>query len=291
MELISDQAVFFAEFFIVIYMLSVGMETKYGQIVAVLRQSKLIGYALLANFFLIPVFGLLLLNIFPLAADIKTGLLLLCICPGGLFALNFARVAKGNINLAVVLLFLFSLLAIITTPVATYFLHIGKEGALWPAVWMMLHLLMLMLVPLLVGRLSRNFIKPSMQGKLAQFFGISSIIVFITFTLLTAKSKSFALQSIGIGGLVIIIFLILAGWLVGWLLGGPKIENKKVMAISSSMRNVAFCLPLVLNEFANTNVIVPIIAFSALSIPMNMVFACVLKLFLRNESSSGNVKV
>jgi predicted Na+-dependent transporter len=50
------------------------------------------------------------------------------------------------------------------------------------------------------------------------------------------------------------------------------------MAISTSMRNVAFCYPFALNEFAHTDVILPIIAFSAISIVMNMGLALELKL-------------
>ena len=48
-----------------------------------------------------------------------------------------------------------------------------------------------------------------------------------------------------------------------------------MLAISSSMRNVGVCLPIASNYFVGTDVSIPIVAFSGLMIPMNMVFALV----------------
>jgi BASS family bile acid:Na+ symporter len=67
----------------------------------------------------------------------------------------------------------------------------------------------------------------------------------------------------------------LSAWIAGWLLGGPEIKNRKVFAISTSMRNVGVCLPIATNYFAGTDVAVPILAFSGIMIPMNMVFALI----------------
>ena len=58
-------------------------------------------------------------------------------------------------------------------------------------------------------------------------------------------------------------------------MGGPEIRNRKVLAISSSMRNVGVCLPIASNYFAGTEVTVPMLAFSGIMIPINMVFAVV----------------
>ena len=58
-------------------------------------------------------------------------------------------------------------------------------------------------------------------------------------------------------------------------MGGPEIRNRKVLAISSSMRNVGVCLPIASNYFAGTDVTVPMLAFSGIMIPMNMVFSVV----------------
>jgi predicted Na+-dependent transporter len=41
------------------------------------------------------------------------------------------------------------------------------------------------------------------------------------------------------------------------------------------MRNVGVCLPIASNYFAGTDVAIPILAFSGIMIPMNMVLAVV----------------
>ena len=60
-------------------------------------------------------------------------------------------------------------------------------------------------------------------------------------------------------------------------------RNRKVLAISSSMRNVGVCLPIASNYFAGTDVSIPILAFSGIMIPMNMVFAVVTRRMVRGK--------
>jgi BASS family bile acid:Na+ symporter len=67
-------------------------------------------------------------------------------------------------------------------------------------------------------------------------------------------------------------------------MGGPEIRNRKVLAISTSMRNVGVCLPIASNYFAGAEVTVPILAFSGIMIPMNMVFAVVVGRMLRDST-------
>jgi BASS family bile acid:Na+ symporter len=87
----------------------------------------------------------------------------------------------------------------------------------------------------------------------------------------------------GTNGIISIVLLILCAWGVGWLMGGPEIRNRKVLAISSSMRNVGVCLPIASNYFAGTEVFIPMLAFSGIMIPMNMVFALATARALRDR--------
>jgi predicted Na+-dependent transporter len=47
------------------------------------------GRALLANFVIIPIIGIIIAQFFDLAPEIRTGFLLLVMSPGGLLALQF----------------------------------------------------------------------------------------------------------------------------------------------------------------------------------------------------------
>jgi BASS family bile acid:Na+ symporter len=92
---------------------------------------------------------------------------------------------------------------------------------------------------------------------------------------LSGRFKTPAIKALSTDGIVAIIALTLVCWVVGWMLGGPEIRNRKVLAISTAMRNFGICVPLAVYYFPGTEVLAPILAFSGISIPMNMVFALV----------------
>lgn len=263
---------FLAEIFIVIYMFSVGLIAPGGAVINSLKSEGITLKALILNFLVIPVIGMALIHIFTLPMDIKMGLILLIISPGGLFTLNFVRVSHANIHLAVAFLCLFTTISVFITPVLAYF-YIGR-GQFFFTIYLILRLFIYIVAPLYLGRYMSKYI-PGRQS-LSTVLGILSIIIFLGFNILTANIKSNALHTIGVNGITIIVILVLTSWIFGWLSGGEQLKNKKVLAISTSMRNVAFCYPYALNEFAQTNVIVSIVAFSAISIVMNMMFVLLL---------------
>jgi BASS family bile acid:Na+ symporter len=230
------------------------------------------GRALLANFVIIPILGVVIARFFDLPPDVRTGFFLLAMAPGGLLALQFARVSKGNRVFAVALLFVFCLLAVLITP-ALVLLFFHKEGAgTLTFAWLILLLLLLVVMPAIVGRVLQRLI-PQHAPKLGLWLGRLSIVIFIIAAVMAGSYKSPAIKSMGTNGIVAIVLLVISAWIVGWLLGGPEVRNRKVLAISSSMRNVGVCLPIASDYFAGTDVSVPMLAFSGIMIPMNMLFA------------------
>ena len=275
MEMLPTYVTALLYLFIVVYMLSVALETTQGQIKAELRDVHMIGRALLANFVIVPVLGVILVQFFSMSPHVRVGFLLLAFAPGGFFALQFARVAGGNRVLAVVLLFVLSGLAVLSTPTLVHLLFpiIGEERP--PFVRIILLLLLLLVVPLYVGRALQQF-APAVAPKLGRLLGVLSIVLFIVANVLINQYKPATLKAISTGEVAAIVSLVLVSWAVGWLLGGPEVRNRKVFAISTSMRNVGVCLPIAASYFPQTDVFVPLLAFSSISIPMNMVFALIL---------------
>jgi BASS family bile acid:Na+ symporter len=272
MEYLPAYVKILAYLFVVVYMLSVPLETTRGEIVATLRDFRLMGYALLANLIIIPVLSVILARLFDLPLEIRTGFLMLALAPGGLFALQFARVSKGNRVLAVGLLAVLTIVAVVVTPMLISLFFPPAQAGKMPFAWLMLLLLLLAVVPLLVGRAWQQRM-PVAAPKLGRLLGVLSIVLFIIATITAGKYKMPTLKSIGLGGIVAIIALILCAWAVGWLLGGPEIRNRKVLAIGTSMRNVGVCYAIAAHYFPGSDVVVPIRAFSGISILMNMLFA------------------
>ena len=286
MEEIPEYINLLGYLFVVVYMFSVPLESTQGEIIEHFKDFNLMGRALLANFVIIPILGFIIARFFDLAPDIRTGFLLLAMAPGGLLALQFARVSKGNRVFAVALLLVFCLLAILITPLFVY-LFFPREGAgQLPFGWLTMMLILLIVVPLVVGRLLQKII-PEHAPMLGLWLGRLSIVIFIVAALTAGRYKSPAIKLMGANGIAAIVLLILGAWVVGWLMGGPKIRNRKVLAISSSMRNVGVCLPIASNYFAGTEVSVPMLAFSGIMIPINMVFAVVTGRALRDPAESA----
>jgi predicted Na+-dependent transporter len=268
--------------FIVLYMFSVPLESTRGEIIGHFKNFNLMGRALLANFVIIPILGFIIARFFDLPPDFRIGFLLLAMAPGGLLALQFARVSKGNRVFAVALLLVFCLLAILIMPLLVYW-SFPREGAgRLPFGWLTMMLLLLIVVPLVVGRALQRII-PEQAPKLGLWLGRLSIVIFIIAAVSAGRYKSPAIKLMGTNGIAAIVLLILGAWVVGWLMGGPEIRNRKVLAISSSMRNVGVCLPIASNYFVGTEVAVPMLAFSGIMIPMNMVLAVVAGRMLQDK--------
>jgi len=260
--------------FVVVYMLSVPLETARGEIVRALVQWNLMGRALLANFVIIPILGVIIARFLDLPPEIKIGFHLLALAPGGLLALQFARVSKGNRTFAVALLFVFCMLAIVITP-GLVLLFLPREGTgRVPFVWLIMMLMLLIVLPMVIGRGLQRLI-PEHAPKLGLWLGRLSIVIFIIAAAAAGRYKSPAIRAMGTNGIAAIVLLIVGSWVVGWLLGGAEIRNRKVLAIASSMRNIGVCFPIASNYFLGTDVVIPMVAFSGIMIPMNMVFALV----------------
>ena len=274
-------------FFVVVYMVSVTLETSRGEIISALKDKRRIGIALFANLVIIPILGFVLVRLLDLRHDIRIGVMMLAISPGGLFALQFARISKGNRVYAVALLVVLSILAILISPLLAdlFFPRPDAEGR--PFLLLVLLFLLLVAVPLLAGR-GLEMLIPQFAPKLGRLLGVLSIVIFIIAALLSGRFKTPAIKAVGLDGTVAIVVLTVICWLIGWTLGGPEVRNRKVLAISTAMRNFGICVPLAVHYFPGTEVLAPILAFSGISIPMNMVFAFAAARMLRDPADSGN---
>ena len=94
-----------------------GLQVDRDHLKAVLRNVGLLGRALLANFIIVPLLGVLLAKLFRLPPQVATGFLLMAIAPGVPFVLASVRKRGGRLGFAVALAFLLPLISIVTVPV------------------------------------------------------------------------------------------------------------------------------------------------------------------------------
>jgi len=68
--------------FVVVYMLSVMLETTHGEIVTMLKDRHRMGLALLANLVVVPILSFVLVRLLDLRPEIRIGVMMLAISPG-----------------------------------------------------------------------------------------------------------------------------------------------------------------------------------------------------------------
>ncbi|MEL6501516.1 MAG: Na+-dependent transporter [Cyanobacteria bacterium J06623_1] len=257
--------------FLFTFLLSVALE-KPKQEILTLMKSSLMGRSLFANFILLPMLGLIFIWLFRLPPEISVGFLMVALAPGGMLGLHFARLAKGNLAYAVGLIFLLSLLSIVITPTLIYLIFPSIATADGIIVSLLGRLLFFIIPPLLAGLVIQHWLA-MIATKLQKLSSFLSIVLYITLTVLTSSLKVLDTQALGWNGLAAIAVFIGMAWFVGWQLGGPELANRKVLAISTSMRNVPICLLIATSSGVSQNTESMMLGFSALLTPMNLIFA------------------
>ena len=128
MELLSKAVPITMLVFVVSSMLAVGLSLTIRQIVAPLRNGKLVFLALLANFVLMPLGALAIARLLRLDQPLGIALLLLGAAAGAPFLPKLAGIAKGNLAFAVGLMVLLMVLTVAYMPLVLPLLLGGRFG-------------------------------------------------------------------------------------------------------------------------------------------------------------------
>lgn len=204
-------------------------------------------------------------------ANIETGFLLLAAAPGALFAINFTHKMRGSVPSAAAILFLLTVLSLLfTPPLARLLLRIDRALTL-PYGRAISALLLYIALPMAFGLVINRWAHP-LALKLQKPVSICAGVLFALEIIFTGALKSAAMKKVGINGLCAMLVLIIASMIIGWLLGGPDDGARRVLTVSTSLRNVALCLAIAARSFPGANVDVAVIAFSSLMFPPNAVF-------------------
>ena len=135
--------------FVIGSMASLGLSLKMSQIVTPLKNVKLVVWALVANFVLVPLLAVVITKIIPLDESVQIGLILLAAAAGAPFLPKLAEVAKGSTAFSVGLMVLLMVVTIIYLPlVLPLLLGGGVEVNPWEIAK---SLIVMMLIPLGTG--------------------------------------------------------------------------------------------------------------------------------------------
>jgi bile acid:Na+ symporter, BASS family len=98
----------------------------------------------------------------------------------------------------------------------------------------------------------------------------------LSLILLTAANIDKVLQVFGTFGIFAGLLFIVLGVGIGWLLGGPDVDTKRVMALGTGQRNIAAALVVASQSFSDPKVIVMVIVVAIVGLIILMPLSRVL---------------
>ena len=258
--------------FIVIVMFSIGLRVRGGELLDILRNRALFVRTLLANCVLIPAIGFLLVRIFPLTPDASVGILLLAAIPGTPIALQFTRQAKTRLAFAAVMTFVLSLVSIAMIPLAVELMPQIAQRNQRPILLLVMSIGLYIALPLFAGLWAAQR-APTIAPRLVLPLGVLATVAFLFLMWETRLVRREALNTIrGNGTILAMLLLLLLSMLIGWLIGGPDRESRRVLATSTGMRSVVVVLYVARYCFPGTNVYMIPIVYLSLMVPVNLLF-------------------
>jgi bile acid:Na+ symporter, BASS family len=263
MELLSKAVPITMFVFVVVSMLAVGSSLTVGQIVAPLRNGKLVFFALLANFVLMPAAAVAIAKLLRLDEPLGIALLLLGVAAGAPFLPKLAGIAKGNLAFAVGLMVLLMVLTVAYMPLV---LPLLLQGVSVDPMKIARSLLLLMLLPLGVGLALNAWFGSIAERIRVPLNQISTLSLVLLIGLLLVTNIQNVVALFGTRGIFASILFLLIGVGVGWLLGGPGVGTKGVLALGTAQRNIAAALVVGGKDFDDPKVLVMIVVVAVVGL-------------------------
>jgi predicted Na+-dependent transporter len=243
--------------FVVGHLLALGMRLTVREIIEPLRRRRLVLLALVANFALGPIFAYLSTQmislVIPLEHGYVIGLMIIGSAAGSPMLPKWVKLAKGDLGLGVALMVLLMGTSILYLPLILPRLISGVDVEAWSVAQ---PLIMMIMVPFIVGLLLKvryPGIAAKLEPPLDRFSSVCLIAVIVAVVALYRQSLISAVGEGAIGACMLFLALSMAA---GYLLGGPDVGTRRVLALGSGQRNIEAVLLIASTSVADPKVIV-----------------------------------
>jgi BASS family bile acid:Na+ symporter len=263
MELLQKATSVAMLIFVLSSMLAMGLGLTVSQIITPLRHARLVVLSLLANFVVMPLAALALAALLRLDQPLGVGLLLLGTAAGAPFLPKLAQIAEGNLAFAVGLMVL---LMVVTVGYLPLVLPVLLPGVSVNPAKIARSLFLLMLLPL-TGALAvkARFAVAAARTK-PVLDRVSNLSLILLVVLITAANINNVLAVFGTRGILAGLLFIAVGFGMGWLLGGPGMDTRRVLALGTAQRNIAAALVVASQSFRDPKVVVMVVVVAIVSL-------------------------
>ena len=225
--------------FLLASMLDFGLGLGLGQVLAPLRNARLLIPSLLVNFLVVPLLAVGIAHGVRLEPPFAIGLIVLGLAPGAPFIPKVVQLARGNLAFAVGLMVLLMAGTVVFLPVVLPRVLAGVEV---DASEIARNLFVLMLLPLFAGLVVRArvrslpvWLRPAL-GLLSNLGGLTVLV------LIVAMEYDSVLSVFGTGAILASVLLVVLSAAVGWLVGGADHGTRAALGLATGSRNVAAAL-------------------------------------------------
>jgi BASS family bile acid:Na+ symporter len=241
-------------------MLAMGMGLTVREVVAPLRNVRLLLAALLVNFLIVPAAAWLLAALLGLAPDLRIGLLLIACAAGAPMVPKLAQIARGHAATAVALVTLLIVATVVFAPQAQPLLL----GVSVDAGAIVTSLAGQLLLPLAIGIFMRERWEEEAAEYRPTVATLSNVALAVLFLTSVGANLPDLLDLVGTGGILAVVGLIVVALVAGYALGIPAGVERRVLALGAGQRNTAAAFVIATGNFADRPTVFLLIGLAAL---------------------------
>ena len=257
--------------FIVSSMLAMGFSLTVPQIIAPLKNLRLVVLALALNFVAVPLLVWAIQAVMDLDQDIYTGLVLMGTAAGAPFLPKLAEAAKGNAAFSVGLMVLLMVVTVVYMPLVLPLLLSGVSINAWDIAKSLIFLMLLPLGIALFVKARWSEIADGLHPLMAQASSIGIVVLIVGGVILQWDN---IVSLIGTGGLIAIVIFLLVALVLGYFAGGSDAGTRSVMGLGTAQRNLSAAMVVAAQNFSDKpNVLLTVIVAGIIGLVLLMPIA------------------
>ncbi len=259
--------------FVISTMLNVGLTQKLPAILGHLRNLPFVLKMLLANFILVPLLTIVILNLVSFDPALKAGLLLFSLSAGAPILIKLTQVSENRLALGAAIMMLLIIGTIVYLPLALPLILTGITVDAWAITR---SLLLQMLAPIVLGLLVVQFLPDLAQTVQPWIARLGNITLYVVIGATLIGYFPNMLGIVGTGAILVGIVIVAAAFGLGYLMGSGKDHLEDVGGLGTAQRNTAAGLIIATQNFSDPNVLVMITLASTLGTVILLLIARVL---------------
>jgi BASS family bile acid:Na+ symporter len=222
-----------------------GLQATFEDLLYLARKPRLLVRSLGAIFVVMPLFAILLTNVFPFNSTVVTALIALSISPIPPLLPKKVTKSGGRASYELGLMVTAASLSIVFIPTAVYIIgkYFNRPLAMGPSAVAKV-IVLSVLLPLAAGIVVHRFAPAASERIAHPLIRIATIVLLIGVLCILVFAIPTAWSLVGDGTILAFIAFVIVGLAVGHLLGGPDPDERVALALSTACRHPGLAIAI-----------------------------------------------